>query len=90
TAYLVEKGSVAVNGVSLTVAGMISGGFTLAIIPHTLATTTLKLLQPGAVVNLEADIIGKYVAQQVARNAHSPQQADANLLRLLQDEGFAS
>jgi riboflavin synthase len=59
--YLVEKGSVAVDGVSLTVAGLTSEGFTIAVIPHTLARTTLASLPAGGEVNLEADILAKYI-----------------------------
>lgn len=59
--YLVEKGSVAVDGVSLTVASLTGDGFTVAAIPHTLDRTTLGEKRPGGQVNLEADILGKYV-----------------------------
>ena len=59
--YLVEKGSVAVDGVSLTVAGLREGAFSVALIPHTLAATTLSAAEPGDVVNLEVDILAKYV-----------------------------
>jgi riboflavin synthase len=64
--YLVEKGSVAVDGVSLTVASCAGDRFTVALIPHTLAATTLGALAVGDRVNLEADILAKYVARQVA------------------------
>jgi riboflavin synthase len=59
--YLVEKGSVTVDGVSLTVAGMTDDGFDVALIPHTLEVTTLGLLKPGDTVNLEVDVLAKYV-----------------------------
>jgi riboflavin synthase len=60
--YLVEKGSVAMDGVSLTVARLLEGGrFAVALIPHTLAVTTLGALRPGDRVNLEADILAKHV-----------------------------
>ena len=59
--YLVEKGSVAVDGVSLTVVDVIEDRFTVAIIPHTAAVTTLGHKGPGARVNLEADVTAKYV-----------------------------
>jgi len=58
---LVEKGSVAVNGVSLTVAGLTKREFKVALIPHTLKLTNLGGLKPGAAVNLEVDILAKYV-----------------------------
>jgi riboflavin synthase len=60
--YLVEKGSVAVDGISLTVAALAPDGrFTVAIIPYTLARTTLSQARPGDRVNLEADVLAKYV-----------------------------
>ncbi len=59
--YVVEKGSVALDGVSLTVTGVAPGRFTVWLIPHTLAVTTLGLLAPGDAVNFEADILAKYV-----------------------------
>lgn len=59
--YLVEKGSVTVEGVSLTVAGVDDGGFSVALIPHTLAETTLDALAAGDPVNLEVDVLAKYV-----------------------------
>jgi riboflavin synthase len=59
--YVVEKGSIAVDGISLTVASVDGSSFTVAVIPHTLEVTTLGLKRPGDKVNLEADIIGKYV-----------------------------
>ncbi|HYR64047.1 MAG TPA: riboflavin synthase, partial [Actinomycetota bacterium] len=59
--YLVEKGSVAVDGVSLTVAGLKGEAFSIALIPHTLTATTLSDKAPGDVVNLEVDILAKYV-----------------------------
>jgi riboflavin synthase len=59
--YLVEKGSVAVDGVSLTVAAVDETGFEVALIPHTLAGTTLSDAGPGSPVNLELDVLAKYV-----------------------------
>lgn len=64
---LVEKGSVAIEGVSLTVVGVEAAGFDVALIPHTLAVTTLGGLEPGAAVNLEADVLGKYVKRYLER-----------------------
>lgn len=60
---IVEKGSIAVDGVSLTVAGMSGPAFSVALIPHTLDVTTLGLRKPGDAVNLETDIIAKYVGK---------------------------
>jgi riboflavin synthase len=59
--YLVAKGSVSVDGVSLTVVEVRGGVFSVWLIPHTLEVTTLAELTPGAVVNLEADLLAKYV-----------------------------
>lgn len=65
--YLVPKGSVAVNGVSLTVNDVDGEGFSVALIPHTLGETNLSELKVGDKVNLEADIIGKYVFRYLER-----------------------
>jgi riboflavin synthase len=59
--YCVEKGSIAVDGVSLTIAALDGGGFAVALVPHTLAVTTLGALEPGSEVNLEVDVLAKYV-----------------------------
>ncbi len=63
--YCVEKGSIAVDGVSLTIADLDDAGFAVALIPHTLAATTLGTLVTGAHVNLEADVLAKYVERLV-------------------------
>lgn len=65
--YCVEKGSVTVSGVSLTVAGLADDAFAVALVPHTLAVTTLGELEPGVEVNIEADVIGKYVERLLAQ-----------------------
>ena len=64
--YLVEKGSVAVDGISLTVWGIREGAFTVALIPYTLEMTNLRDATEGGLVNLEADIIAKYVQRLLA------------------------
>jgi riboflavin synthase len=66
---LVTKGSVAVAGVSLTVAALTDDGFEVWLIPHTLAVTTLGSLAPGDAVNVETDILGKYVERLVGARA---------------------
>lgn len=63
--YVVEKGSITVDGVSLTVAGLGEGTFTVSLIPATLALTTLGRKQPGDPVNLEVDVVAKYVEQMM-------------------------
>jgi riboflavin synthase len=65
--YLVEKGSVAVQGTSLTVAALDDSGFAVALIPHTLGATTLGSLEAGDPVNLEVDVLAKYVEKLLAR-----------------------
>jgi riboflavin synthase len=65
--YLVAKGSITVDGISLTVVDVGADSFTVSLIPETLARTTLGFKQPGDVVNLEVDVIAKYVEKMVAR-----------------------
>jgi riboflavin synthase len=60
-AYFIEKGSVAVDGISLTIASLGEAAFDVQIIPHTWAATTLRAARPGSIVNLECDMVGKYV-----------------------------
>jgi riboflavin synthase len=64
--YCVEKGSVTVDGVSLTVAELLEDAFAVALVPHTLDVTTLRDLAPGQPVNLEVDVLAKYVERLVA------------------------
>ena len=65
--YVVEKGSIAVDGISLTVAGVSRNWFRIWIIPHTREVTNLQAYRVGTCVNLEADILGKYVEQLLGR-----------------------
>jgi riboflavin synthase len=65
--YVVEKGSIAVQGTSLTVAAVDAAGFSVALIPHTLSETTLGVLAAGDRVNLEADVLAKYVEKLLPR-----------------------
>lgn len=65
--YCVEKGSIAVGGVSLTVAAVDDAGFAVALVPHTRAATTLGALAAGQAVNLEADVLAKYVERLTTR-----------------------
>jgi riboflavin synthase len=65
--YCVEKGSITVSGVSLTVAELASDAFAVALVPHTLSATTLGRLEPGQAVNLEVDVLAKYVERLIAR-----------------------
>jgi riboflavin synthase len=70
--FLVEKGSVTVDGVSLTVSALLPDRFEVALIPHTLEVTTLSRLEPGDRVNLEVDVIGKYVQRMLAARGLAP------------------
>ncbi len=65
--YCVEKGSIAIEGVSLTIAALDEAGIAVALIPHTLVATTIGSLAPGDEVNLEADVLAKYVERLVNR-----------------------
>jgi riboflavin synthase len=65
--YVVSKGSIAVDGVSLTVAGTNNGSFTVSLIPETLERTNLGSAKPGDTVNLEVDVLAKYVERLVNR-----------------------
>ncbi len=65
--YVVDKGSIALDGISLTVAGVSRKGFRIWIIPHTFEVTVLRQRQLGDAVNLEADILGKYVEKLLGR-----------------------
>lgn len=65
--YCVEKGSIAVDGVSLTIAALDDEAFTVALVEHTLQVTTLGGLQPGDEVNLEVDVLAKYVERLLPR-----------------------
>jgi riboflavin synthase len=72
--YFVEKGSVAVDGISLTLAGLRPGAFRVALIPYTLEVTNLREARPGDPVNLEADVIAKYVARLLGAYAEPAAQ----------------
>jgi riboflavin synthase len=65
--YCVEKGSITIDGVSLTIAGLSDDAFVVALVPHTLDATTLGAIEPGAAVNLEADVLAKYVERLLHR-----------------------
>ena len=70
--YVVEKGSITVDGVSLTVAGVSDDAFTVALIPTTLTHTTLGSLRPGDTVNIEVDVVAKYVERLTAGYSGAP------------------
>jgi riboflavin synthase len=80
--FFVHKGSVAVDGVSLTVNALNHDSFSVAAIPHTIENTNLRYRKVGDRVNIETDIIGKYVLQFLEKNQ------DATLLKKLKEHGF--
>ena len=82
--FVVFKGSVALDGVSLTVSAVRPDGFDVTLVPHTLACTTFGKLRPGDELNVEADIVGKYVLQFVERKSGGAVDLD-----LLRRNGFA-
>jgi len=86
--YLVEKGSICVDGVSLTLGVCQGDTFTVYLIPHTLDKTTLQFLRPGDSVNLEADIIGKYVEKFVQLQGRSRDGAQGVSKEFLEKHGF--
>ena len=91
--YLVQKGSVTVDGISLTVVDLLADGFTVMIIPHTAHNTTIGFKEPGTPVNLEADIIGKYVAKFLGKMGVAG-EAEAGkhglTMKSLRDSGYVN
>ncbi len=84
--YLVPKGSVAIDGISLTVVEVLADRFSVSLIPHTASMTTLGLKNNGDVVNLETDIIGRYVDRLLNRERARPQ--DSLSMNFLAENGF--
>ncbi len=86
--FIVEKGSVAIDGVSLTVAAVTDRAFSVSLIPHTGSQTILLSKGPGSPVNLENDIVGKYVARLMAPADPPPASGSTITLEFLQENGF--
>ena len=90
--YMVDKGSVALDGISLTINTCRPGEFTVSVIPHTAKLTTIGFKPVGATVNIEADIIGKYVERMLrprsSTAAHENASGSGINLELLQKSGF--
>jgi len=86
--YVIEKGSVAIDGISLTVNSVTSDSFSINLIPHSAENTTLKFRKPGDVVNIETDIIGKYVERLLSASAPAKGPAGISMLQLVEN-GFA-
>ena len=72
--YCIPKGSITVDGVSLTINSVLEHGVSVAIIPHTAKVTTLGIKQPGDAVNLESDLIGKYVERLLQHSGKLPEK----------------
>lgn len=86
--YIVEKGSIAIDGVSLTVAAVDETSFSVSIIPHTGAQTILLGKKPGETVNLECDMIGKYVEKLLAPYTAEKSAASGITMEFLAQNGF--
>jgi riboflavin synthase len=88
--YIVGKGSVAVDGISLTVVSVTPAGFTLYLIPESLSNTTAPAWQIGDMVNIEVDILAKYVERMMGHmgGGRNGKADDGKLLKKLMDEGF--
>ena len=86
--YIVEKGSIAIDGISLTVAAVSDRDFSVSLIPHTGSQTVLLKKGPGSQVNLENDIVGKYVARLLSPAVPEPAQERRVTLDFLREHGF--
>ena len=89
--YVVEKGSITIDGVSLTVAKVDRESFSISAIPHTVAITALGTKQPGEKVNLEVDIVGKYVEKLLGLSREQAEETPKKpglTLSFLQENGF--
>ena len=78
---MVEKGSITIDGISLTVAKVTDSSFSISAIPHTVAVTVLQDRKPGDTVNLETDIIGKYVEKLLTPQEQPIQQPKSGITR---------
>jgi len=85
--YVVEKGSIAIDGISLTVAKVTETSFSVSIIPHTAAETVLSYKKPGDIVNLENDIIGKYI-EKLMQPAPAEKTESGITMEFLAKNGF--
>lgn len=87
--YIVPKGSVALDGVSLTVIDLVDQGFAVGLIPHTSEQTTLGRIRPGSRLNLEVDLIGKYVEKMLKpRLEQESPKNEAITMSLLREKGY--
>ncbi len=87
--YVAEKGSIAVDGISLTITAVTDSGFSVAIIPHTMAATTLPEIKSGDEVNIELDIVAKYVRRMFPDvEVRVPQSGGGITEQFLRENGF--
>lgn len=86
--YAVEKGSIAIDGISLTVAALKEPLVEVAIIPYTYENTNLRALQPGDLVNIECDVLAKYVEKFLSAWQTPPEAKSKLTLERLREEGF--
>ncbi|HLO12489.1 MAG TPA: riboflavin synthase [Pseudoneobacillus sp.] len=88
--YIIYKGSIAVDGTSFTVFGVSENSFTISIIPHSLSETIIGLKDIGDIVNVECDMLGKYVDHFLARRFNSSEQnRKSNMtMQFLEENGF--
>lgn len=86
--YIVEKGSIAIDGTSLTVVAVGGDWFTVSLIPHTAGLTTVGLKTVGELVNLEADVIGKYVERLMGLSGQQPESKENMNAEFLRLHGF--
>ena len=86
--YIIEKGSVAIDGISLTVVSVDAEKFAVSIIPHTVAMTNLHYKNPGDYVNIETDVIGKYVERLMNFDNQKPTSTSKINLEFLAKNGF--
>lgn len=84
----VEKGSIAIDGISLTVAAVSDADFSVSVIPHTGEETTLLKKKPGDVVNLETDIVGKYVKKLLGLSGEKNKQNESLTMEMLLELGY--
>lgn len=86
--YIVEKGSVALDGISLTVAQVTDSDFTVSLIPHTREVTNLGSKKLGSPINIETDVLGKYVEKMLAGNCEPQKPQHTMTLDFLRKNGF--
>jgi riboflavin synthase len=88
--FVILRGSIAIDGTSLTVFGVTEDSFTISLIPHTLAETVLGFKGPGDIVNLECDMIGKYVGHFLTGIATQtePKKKSSITAQFLEENGF--